>query len=89
MNELKKLDTSYNPTMQKMHVPVIDGNYKVTGDNQVIPIVEHKYDKTQWACSTSISTESEEPKTLKEAMTRPNGHLWKMSTISEVIFFYQ
>ena len=32
----------------------------------------------------SISTDSGEPDTLKEAMTRPNGHLWKMSSISEV-----
>ena len=32
----------------------------------------------------SISTDSGEPDTLKEAMTRPNRHLWKMSAISEV-----
>ena len=25
-----------------------------------------------------------EPETLKEAMTRPNRHFWKMSAISEV-----
>ena len=35
-------------------------------------------------CSTSISTDNGEPETLKEAMTRPNGNLWKMSVISEV-----
>ena len=26
LNALKKLDTSYKPTMQKMHNPVIEGN---------------------------------------------------------------
>ena len=52
LNTLKKLDTSYNPTMHKMHNPVIKRNYKVTGDTRVIPTMEHKYDKIQWACST-------------------------------------
>ena len=27
--------------------------------------------------------DSGEPETLKEVMTRPNGHWWKMSVISE------
>ena len=31
-----------------------------------------------------IYTDAGEPKTLKEVMTRPNGHLWKVSAISEV-----
>ena len=30
LNALKKLDTFYNPMMQEMHDPVIEGNYKVT-----------------------------------------------------------
>ena len=54
------------------------------GDNRVILNVEHKYDKIQWACSTSISTDNGEPDTLKEAMMRPNIYLWKISVISEV-----
>ena len=45
MNALKKLYISNNPTMQKMYDPVIEGNYKVTGDTRFIPIVEHEYDK--------------------------------------------
>ena len=57
-----------------MNDPVIEGNYKVTGDKIVIPIVAHKYDEIQWACSTYISTDAGEPDTLKEAMTRPNRH---------------
>ena len=32
----------------------------------------------------SISTDSGDPETLKEVMTRPNGNLWEISTISEV-----
>ena len=87
LNALKKLYKLYNPTMQKMHDPVIEGSYKVTGDNRFIPIVEHEDEKIQWACSTSISTDAGEPETLMEAMTRQNGHLWKMSAISEVIVF--
>ena len=43
-NALKKLDTEYNPTMQNMHDPVIEVNYKVTGDTRVIPIMEHEDD---------------------------------------------
>ena len=39
LNALNNLDTSYKPTMQKMHHPVIEVNYKVTGDTRVIPIV--------------------------------------------------
>ena len=65
----------------KMHDPIIEGNYKVTGDIGVTPIVEQKDKKIHWARSTSISTDSGEPGTLKESMTRPNGHLWKMSMI--------
>ena len=75
MNALEKLDKLCNPTMQKMHDTVIEGNYKVTGDMRVIPIVDHKDDEIQWACSMSISTDAGEPEILKEAMTRPNGNL--------------
>ena len=45
LNALKKLDISYNPMMQKMHGPVVEVNYKVTGDTRAIPTVEHKDDK--------------------------------------------
>ena len=54
LNAMKKLDTTYNPMTQKMHDPVIEVNYKVTGDTRVIPIVEHADDEIQWAFSTSI-----------------------------------
>ena len=57
-NVLNKIDTSHNPTLQKMHNPVIEGNYKVTGGTKVIQLVEHKDDEIQWACSKSISTDS-------------------------------
>ena len=69
-----------------MHKPVIKGNFNLTGDTGVVLIVEHKYDKIQWACSASIYTASGEPDTPKEGITRPNGNLWKMSAISEIIF---
>ena len=45
LNALDKLNTSYNPTMQNMHNPVIKGNYKVMGDTRFIPIVDHEDDK--------------------------------------------
>ena len=73
--------------MKKMHDLVIEGNDKVTGDTRVIPTVEHEDDEIQWACSMSISTDSGDPETLKEALTKPNGHFWKMSAISEVSNF--
>ena len=38
-NVLKKLDTSYNPTMPRIHEPVIEGKYNVTKDTRVILIV--------------------------------------------------
>ena len=41
LNALNKLDTSYNATMQNMYNQVVEGNYKVTGDTRVIPIVDH------------------------------------------------
>ena len=87
LNALKKLDKAYNPKIHKMHKPVIEGNYKVTGYTKFIPIVEHKDGKIQWVYSTSISAYAGDPETLKEAMTRPNGNLWKMSEISEVKSF--
>ena len=40
LNTLNQLDTFYRPTMQKMHITVTEGNYKVTGDTRIIPIVE-------------------------------------------------
>ena len=53
LNALKKLDNSYNPNIPIMHVSVIEGKYKVTGDIRVIPIiVEHKEDEIRWAFST-------------------------------------
>ena len=70
-----------------MHEPVIEGNYKVTGDTRVIPIVENEYGKIQWAYSTYIYTNVVEPETPEEEMARPNGHLWKMYAISEVNIF--
>ena len=45
LNALKKLDTLYNPTIQKIQYPVIEENYKLTGDKRVIPIVDHKDDE--------------------------------------------
>ena len=84
LNALNKLDTSYTSKMHEIHKPVTEGNYKVKGDTRVIPIAEHEDDEIQRVRSTSISTDSGEPETLKEVMTRPNGHLWKMSTMSEV-----
>ena len=42
LNGLEKLDKLYNPMMHNMHKPVIEGNYNVTGDTRVIPIVEHE-----------------------------------------------
>ena len=56
----------------------------MAGDNRVISIVEHKDEEIQWACTMSLYTDSGEPETLTEAMTRPNGNLWNMSAISEV-----
>ena len=66
LNALNKLDTLYNPTITRLHKPVIKGNYKVTGDTRVILIVEHEDDRIQWKCITSIYTDSGEPETLKE-----------------------
>ena len=57
-----------------MHKTVIKGNYKMKEDTIIIPIVEHEDDDIQWACGTSISTDAGELATLKEEMTRPNGH---------------
>ena len=65
LNAMKNLDTSYKPTIQKTHEPFIEVNYKVMGDKRVIPIMEHKNDKIQCSCSTSISTEYGQPETLK------------------------
>ena len=58
LNALKKLDISYNPTMQKIHEPVIKEHYRVMEDTRVIPVAEHKYYEIQWSCSTSIFTDA-------------------------------
>ena len=84
LNALKKIDNLYNSTIPMMHEPFIEGNYYVTKDTRVITIVEHKEDEIQRACSMYISTDSGEPYTLKESTTSPNGHVCKMSAISEV-----
>ena len=57
LNALKKLDTSYIPAVQKMHEPVIEGNYKLTVDTRVVSVLEHIDDKIQWKCGTSIYTD--------------------------------
>ena len=73
--------------MPGINESVIKGKYKATEYTIFITIVEHKEDEIQWTCSMPNSTDSREPETLKEAMTRPNGYLWKMSSISEVHIF--
>ena len=70
--------------MPRMYEPLIELNYKVTGNTRVILIVEHEDDRIKWVCSTSIYTDYIEPETLNEVMTRPNGHLWEISAISDV-----
>ena len=47
LNSLKKLDTLYNQTMQKMHNSVIKRNHKVRGVTRVVSIVEHEDEKIQ------------------------------------------
>ena len=50
LNALKKLDTLYNPTIPRMHEPVIKVKYKVTGNTRVFLIVmEHGEYEMQWA----------------------------------------
>ena len=39
LNTIKKLDTSYNPKIPMMYDPFTEGNYTVTVDTIVIPIV--------------------------------------------------
>ena len=87
MNAPKKLDTSYNPETTNMHKSLIEDNYKVTEDTRVNPIVEHRDDEIQWACSTFIYTDAGYHETLQEAMTSPNEHLWKISAIYEANTF--
>ena len=78
-----KLDNAYNPTMKKLHEPIIKVKYKVTRETRFIQIiVEHEEDGIQWACNTSISTDTGEYETLREAISRPIGHLWKISAVS-------
>ena len=57
LNELNKLDIYYNPTMPRMHDPVIEEKYKVTRDTRVILIAEYEEDEIQWVCSTPIYTD--------------------------------
>ena len=45
---LKKLDTLYNPTMHKMHNPVIKRKYKMTGDTILLSIMEHEEEEIYW-----------------------------------------
>ena len=90
LNAPKKFDNTYNPNMPIMHDTVTEGNYKVTRDTRFVPIVvEHEEDEIQWTRNTSISTDAVEPKTFKEEMTSPNGHLWIISGLTEVIIFFQ
>ena len=59
LNALKKLDTSYTTTMQRIHEPFTKGKYKVTGETKFNQIsVEHKKYEIQWAYSTSMSTDA-------------------------------
>ena len=41
-------------------------------------------DEIKWVCNTSIYTDTGESRTVNEAMSRPNIHLWNMSYISDV-----
>ena len=50
LNALKELYALYNPTMTRMHEPVIKVKYKVTGNTRVVLIVmEHEEYEIQWA----------------------------------------
>ena len=48
-NALNNPDKFYNSMISRTHDPVTEGNYKLIGETRFIPILEHKYDKIQWA----------------------------------------
>ena len=52
-------------------------------------VVEHEEVKIHVVCNTPIYTEVGETVTLKDETSRQNGHLLKISAISEVKIFYQ
>ena len=42
LNTTKKLNTSYNPTMPRIHEPVMKGKYEVTRYKRVIQITREQ-----------------------------------------------
>ena len=93
MRELRKLDTSYNPTDTPTGENVVkpeirDGNAIVTGHTNVIPIqiedsemTEHVYEEMH---NTAVTSDVGDPVTFNGALSMKRGRLWKFSMIAEV-----
>ena len=86
--ELKKLDTSYNPTVSDTEEKpaVRDGNVVVTGDVNPLPIEIPKEETADFAelHNTSVTSDVGDPKSFEDAIGSARGKLWKLSMIAEV-----
>ena len=86
--EMRKLDTSYNPTVRDTgEKPTVrDDNVVVTGDINPLPIEVPKEESIYFAELHNISMMSDvgDPKGFKEAISSVRGKLWKWSMTAEV-----
>ena len=85
--ELRRLDTSYNPTVKQEEKQVErDGNVIVTGNANAVPIEipeEEMGNYCEEIHNTSVHSDVGDPKTFEEAMSGRRGRMWRFSAISE------
>ena len=81
--EMRKLDTSYNPTTTSTeNQPIRDGNAVVTGNANVIPIEipkDEMADFCEEVHNTAVTSDVGDPKTFQGAMSTGRAKLWKFS----------
>ena len=86
--ELRRLETSYNPTMKMEEAKdVREGNVIVTGNSTTVPIEMPKEEITNYCeevHNTVVNSDVGDPKNYYDAINSRHGKMWKLSMISEV-----
>ena len=87
--EMKKLDTSYNPTVtgNEEKESIKEGNVVVTGNAKSLPIEIPESEMMDFIVelhNTAVTSDVGDPVTFEGALGVKRGKLWKFSMISEV-----
>ena len=80
MRAMKKLGTSYNPDANKHIDRLQEITHYVNLDGESVKVVQ----ETHFVHNTAVTSDPGEPKTINEALSEKNRHLWEPSAKAEI-----